>query len=351
MEKLYSLAPYFRVGFKNQLLICGFGSIQKKIKNVELQNNIIKVLEYVKHPRKLSDIKVFLNITFNNKNTEKIIYRYLIEKNWLIEHNLYIKNHRYSRNFLHYSLSGENPSKVQGLLKEKHVIILGCGGIGNIVSVGLATAGIGKLTLVDDDSIELSNLSRQFMFKEGDIGKKKLNVLKESLIERNSNIQIECLNQFIDKENINNLPKADLIVLSADSYNILKIIYSYSIKYDIPAINIGYIEDIASWGPMFIPGKTGCLFCQSNLIDNNNLELKLQQSIFEINKCYQAPSNGPLNLLSSSFALIDIIKFLGEYGEVMSINQRLGVWTHNFRIQKQDCTKNINCHICGKDNK
>jgi hypothetical protein len=102
---------------------------------------------------------------------------------------------------------------------------------------------------------------------------------------------------------------------------------------------------------MFIPGKTGCLFCQSNLINNNNLELKLQQSILKINKCYQAPSNGPLNMLSSSLALIDIKKFLGKYGDVMSINQRLGVWTHNFSFQKQDCTKNPNCHICGNNNK
>jgi hypothetical protein len=179
MEKLYSLAPYFRVGFKDNVLICGFGSIQSKFKDENLQLIILKALEYIKNPRTLKDIKSFLDKTSQNKNIKKTVFYYLTKKHWLLEDGVYIRDERYSRNFLYYNLSGGRPTKVQTSLANKHVVILGCGGIGNIVGVGLATAGIGKLTLVDQDSIELSNLSRQYMFKELDVDMLKVDILKK----------------------------------------------------------------------------------------------------------------------------------------------------------------------------
>lgn len=77
-----------------------------------------------------------------------------------------IFNNRYSRNHLHYQSYGMNPASVQYTLSQKVVIILGCGGIGNHVSAILASSGVGKLILVDNDVIEITNLTRQILFTE-----------------------------------------------------------------------------------------------------------------------------------------------------------------------------------------
>uniref|UniRef100_A0AC34PV65 THIF-type NAD/FAD binding fold domain-containing protein n=1 Tax=Panagrolaimus sp. JU765 TaxID=591449 RepID=A0AC34PV65_9BILA len=69
----------------------------------------------------------------------------------------------------------------QQLLKKASVLIVGCGGLGNPVALYLAGAGIGKLGLVDADAVDLSNIHRQIGFTMADIGKRKVDVLKEAV--------------------------------------------------------------------------------------------------------------------------------------------------------------------------
>lgn len=66
-------------------------------------------------------------------------------------------------------------------LKQCHVVIIGCGGLGQLAAQYLACAGIGSITLVDDDRVELSNLPRQLLFNEADIGQYKAWVAKQKL--------------------------------------------------------------------------------------------------------------------------------------------------------------------------
>ena len=70
----------------------------------------------------------------------------------------------------------------QDILKKKKVLILGCGGIGSHVGWNLTALGVGELTLVDHDTVEISNLNRQLLYDEQDVGKNKVDVLKEKLI-------------------------------------------------------------------------------------------------------------------------------------------------------------------------
>lgn len=109
-------------------------------------------------------------------------------------------NNRYSRNHLFYNLYGADHLLVQKKLLSKHVTIIGCGGIGSHISYLLTTAGIGKITLVDNDIIEVSNLNRQFLFTEQDIGKKKTKILSRELKKRNSLIEINTIEININSE-------------------------------------------------------------------------------------------------------------------------------------------------------
>jgi molybdopterin/thiamine biosynthesis adenylyltransferase len=350
MKNKYLLAPYVNVGIINDVLHFGFGSIQKKIKNKKLQKIILNVAAYWKTPRKIDEVLNFLtSLDLNGTDYSPMqIIEIFKDGNYLIDSSCYNPDNRYSRHFLYYNLSGASASGLQDILASKKVIILGCGGIGNIISLSLATAGVGELILIDSDIIEISNLTRQIMFEEKDTGKKKIEILKKALLKRNSEIKVSTMDLIINSfEDLFSLPNSDLIILSADKPNsLITWVNNYSVKNNIPYINVGYVMDIAVWGPFVIPGETGCWDCRPLIAQNESYENEVTNLIKAINKNNQVPSIGPINMMAASHALIDVLKYLGGFGTIASLNKRIGIWTHNLTIEYQDCSKNKECKTC-----
>ena len=344
----YILAPYVRIGIDNDGMYFGFGSIQKVIKNKEFAEIILNSANFFINPHTFDELKEYLTVECNvsiedYSKVEKI----LSEGHYLIGENTYDREDRYSRHSLYYSLYDNDATGVQEKLKNKHVAILGCGGIGNQVSISLATAGVGKLTLIDFDIIEKSNLTRQIMFTEADVGDYKCKVLKRELLKRNSEIIIDTVHLKITGDKFI-IPKCDLAVVSADSFGLVDDFNKYAIDNNLPYLNVGYIQDVAVWGPFVIPKKTGCMAC-NNIISTrkSNYDPHQWERIKNINMRSQAPSIGAINMLSSAHATLDILRFLGEYGEIASLNKRIGIWTDNLRIEIQECNRNPKCAICG----
>lgn len=347
MEK-YILAPYVRFGYEGAILYAGFGSNQKIISDIQFGKLVLKASNYWIKPRTELEVINFLkdNMSVTDEEAEKVI-SFLFEGNYVMSAD-YDKNDRYSRHALYYSLSGGDYKDIQKKLLQKHVMIIGCGGIGTQVSCALATAGVGKITLLDFDKIEISNLTRQILFTEADEGKFKTEVLKRELQKRNSSIIIDTIHKRIESFD-EELPLCDLAIISADSVGIVDEFNKYAVKNNIPFLNVGYVQDIAVWGPFVIPGKTGCMACHKLVSTTPSSDAKeIWNSIISINKRSQAPSIGEINMLSASFAVLDSLRFLGGYGEIVSLNRRVGLWTHNMKLEFQGCTKNINCPVCGK---
>ena len=343
----YKLAPYVTVGFEKETLFIGFGSIQMKIN--ENINVYIELLLFLKNSITQEEIYNFLSKYSTCINADNIVHS-LFSHNLLIEDGIYDRNDRYSRQKLYMNMNGINPKEGQDKLNSKHIVILGCGGIGNLVSVSLVCSGIGKVTLVDTDTIEESNLTRQYMFKEDDINDNKIDVLERELKLRNSKIIINKINLEIkNKSDLYNLPKSDLIVLSADKpWALVDWVNEFSIEKDTPYINIGYVQDIATWGPFVIPGKTACLHCQDLFAETELNDASISDKISKINIGYQAPSTGTVNMLAASSACIDIMKYFLNIDSITSLNKRIGIWTHDFHIETQNCQKNSSCKTCGK---
>ena len=136
-------------------------------------------------------------------------------------------------------------------------------------------------------------------------------------------------------------------MVSGDQGEVLDLINIFAVENDIPFINVGYIEDIAVWGPLVIPGKSGCYQCKQHWVNFKDVSQEQINKCKEINVGYQAPSSGAINMMASSFAALDVLKFLGNFGQIQSLNKRLGVWSHDLHIEKQDYSLNPFCKVCG----
>lgn len=104
-------------------------------------------------------------------------------------------------------------------LKSAHAVIVGCGGLGAPVSQYLAAAGVGRLTLVDGDVVELSNLQRQVTFNEQDIGLSKSVQTQKRLMTLNSDIEVSAVAQHLDVDNAETLfESADIVLDCTDNF-------------------------------------------------------------------------------------------------------------------------------------
>ncbi|MGE0172139.1 MAG: TOMM precursor leader peptide-binding protein [Oligoflexales bacterium] len=341
----YCLAPYSQAGFEEKTLCFGFGSIQQKIPCQRFQRTLLEVAAYWKTPRTEDEVLS----KFSQRHQIEEVVDFLFEGNFLMRAGIFQSDERFSRHALFYNLSGADPREVQKSLATKHVVVVGCGGIGNMISGSLATLGVGKITLIDRDYIEPSNLSRQLLFTEDDVGESKVEVLARALRARDASAHIEtlemCLNHPADLENI---PPCDLIVLSADKPARLPLwMNDFAVQTRTAMINVGYVQDIAVWGPFVIPGKTGCWRCQALTATAESEDKRMTTLLHDINSGYQAPSIGPVNMMAASHALIDILKYLGGFGQITSLNKRLGIWTHDLRFDSQPCQLNPSCSVCG----
>ena len=103
----------------------------------------------------------------------------------------------------------------QQALLDSHVLIIGAGGLGSPASMYLAAAGVGKLTLVDNDTVELSNLQRQLAHAETDLGANKVDSAAATLRAINSDVEVVALNRRVGAAELGELVSSADVVLDA----------------------------------------------------------------------------------------------------------------------------------------
>ncbi|MHA1262184.1 MAG: ThiF family adenylyltransferase [Candidatus Freyarchaeota archaeon] len=154
-------------------------------------------------------------------------------------------------------LEGWNQEK----LSQSTVLIAGVGALGSMVAVFLALMGVGKLILVDMDTVELSNLNRQLLFTEKDIDEYKARVAAEKLREINPNVYV------IDRnESLVNVPRryfeeSDVIVDGLDNFEARRWLNSVCVGLNKPLVHggmYGWYGNVQ----VVIPYVTPCLDCQ-----------------------------------------------------------------------------------------
>lgn len=180
---------------------------------------------------------------------------------------------RYDRQ-LHYfadqATSDRGATDMQLALSRATVVVLGAGGLGSWSMAGLACAGVGRIIAVDDDTIELSNLNRQILYRHSDIGRPKVEVAAEALRALNPELEVSGLRRRIrgTADVLSVARDADFVVCTADSpiHAIGRWVNEACLELPAPHISAGQFPPRVRVGPTFVPGRTACLACQERHI-------------------------------------------------------------------------------------
>lgn len=148
---------------------------------------------------------------------------------------------RYARQIILPAFGGAGQAK----LKAAHVAVIGAGGIGCPAITYLAAAGVGRLTIIDDDVVELSNLQRQPLFTDADIGAHKAQMAADAARRINPHVKAVAVSKRLDESNASTLlTNADLILDGCDNFATRLVVNHAAVASKTPLISaaIGAFE-------------------------------------------------------------------------------------------------------------
>ena len=141
---------------------------------------------------------------------------------------------RYSRHLMLKEVGLEGQLK----LKAAHVVVIGAGGLGSPALLYLAASGVGELTLLDNDKVELSNLQRQVLYKVNHLGQAKVSAAGKVLGSLNNQIIVNSINQQLTEQNAEQVFKSATLVLDcSDNFATRYTVNRYCLKAGVPLIS------------------------------------------------------------------------------------------------------------------
>jgi bacteriocin biosynthesis cyclodehydratase domain-containing protein len=173
---------------------------------------------------------------------------------------------RQIRYFSDVGTRGLTPSECQSRLREAKVAVLGVGGLGGSAALWLASIGVGEMWLIDGDRVEASNLNRQILYTEAEIGLLKVEAATARLRAFNSAMRVTSTARRLEAqaEIAEFIAGADVVIDAVDwpAHEIERWCNSACFEAGIPYITMSHFPPIARVGPLYVPGRTGCFACQ-----------------------------------------------------------------------------------------
>ncbi|MBM6617753.1 thiazole biosynthesis adenylyltransferase ThiF [Bacillus suaedaesalsae] len=243
---------------------------------------------------------------------------------------------RYSRHELFAPIGVEGQQKI----REKHVLIIGAGALGSGSAEALTRAGIGKLTIVDRDYVEWSNLQRQQLYGEKDVALKlpKAIAAKNRLSEINSDVEVNAIVTDATVQEFEQLVKdVHLIIDATDNFDTRLLINDISQKYNIPWI---YGACVGSYGISYtiVPGETPCLHCLLEKVPVGGMT------------CDTAGIISPAVSMVVSYQVSEALKILVEdNGNLRKKLVTFDLWTNQYAAISVGKLKRDACTSCGVD--
>ena len=141
---------------------------------------------------------------------------------------------RYSRHILLDDIGIEGQEKILAA----HAIVIGAGGLGSAAAPYLAAAGVGKITLIDHDTVDLTNLQRQIMHNQNSVGQAKVQSGKAMLLNLNPHVQVNAIQEKATAELLEQLlPSASVVLDCSDNFTTRHIVNAACVKHKVPLVS------------------------------------------------------------------------------------------------------------------
>ncbi len=233
----------------------------------------------------------------------------------------------------------------QERLAKSTVIVAGIGALGTIIALDLVLTGVGKVVIIDFDTIELSNLNRQFLYSEDDVGKSKAIVAGQRLREMNPDVQVLALNSSIQEVHHSIYEEVDLIIDGLDTFEARRWLNSLCIDKNKGLIHGGMY---GWWGNVqrVVPFETPCIECQP-LVPAERLQ-KACTPPGQRRKTEKPPPKFPA--LLSIATIIAGIQFQEALKYLLNVGTPLNNYLFYDGLHQQFTTlelaRNPNCFLC-----
>jgi len=239
---------------------------------------------------------------------------------------------RYSRQIMLPQIDIEGQEK----LLAAHILIIGAGGLGSPAALYLAAAGIGTLTLCDDDVVDLSNLQRQISHSTNDIGMDKVISTQQALKKINPTIKIITLKQRLAGEQLNiAVAKADVVLDCTDNFGTRFAINKACVKHHTALVSGAAIR-FEGQVSVFVSGDGSP--CYNCLYTENGEDLQ---------NCATNGVIAPLTGIIGSVQALEAMKLIMGIGESLA-GRLLLLDGLTMEWQSMKLRKNVHCPTCSK---
>ncbi|MHB8110603.1 MAG: HesA/MoeB/ThiF family protein [Syntrophorhabdaceae bacterium] len=220
----------------------------------------------------------------------------------------------------------------QELLKKARVCIAGAGGLGSISAYYLAAAGVGRLRIVDNDKVEVSNLNRQILHFTPDIGEPKVLSAQCKIENLNPYCRVEAVQGNINEDNVFEIiDNCDIVIDALDNIATRRMINFASLHSRTPLI-YGGVEGFSGMASTFIPYQTPCFECIFSHISEDDVRKGVV---------------GMLPAIIGSIQALEAMKLV--IGQPPSLAGTLLYFSgQNMTFQHIAVEKNPLCNVCGK---
>jgi len=266
-----------------------------------------------------------------------------------------MKTDRYIRQII------SDPGFQQEKLTQAVVLVVGLGGLGSAASMYLAASGVGNLILCDYDTISISNLNRQLLYSETQIGQRKVEIATGTLNKINSGTTYTQLDEKFSRETVISSPKPQLILDCLDNFQSRVDLAGFAFKNNIPLVHAA-IHGFMGQMTFFWPGISACPACiapdnmnQDNMNQDNMNQDNMHQGNMHQGNMHQGnmhqdntptPAVGACAGVIGSMQALEVIKYFTGLGKL---------YTNRFMLFNglSGCFEEIvvemdpHCRVCG----
>ena len=240
---------------------------------------------------------------------------------------------RYSRHILLHEIGIEG----QQQLSNSHVLIIGAGGLGSPVALYMGSAGVGRITVVDHDTVDATNLQRQIAHTMADVGRPKAQSIQQSIAAINPDVDVSIITQRADDALLNELVKqADVVVDCTDNFVTRHAINRACFKHDKPLVSGAAIQ---------FDG-------QVTVYDPRNAQSPCYACVFpettrpEEAQCATMGVFAPLVGIIGSIQASEALKLLTNVGQALT-GRLLMLDARNMVWSEIKLSRDTDCSVCG----